>query len=165
MRSAVLLIVVTALVSCKLSPDKDEVNFSKAVSYRCGIFFSHIYEKDIKEEVYPDLGLLLANKTTVGLSAAQVRLLEKRARQCTHQCNLQKEAIYLKQKALQKHIKQNKIKGDLQRVSARLNEIANDKRAWLASHKKRYLSAIETLDPMALSQWLVIEQMVRPFSE
>ena len=118
---------------------------------------------EYEQEVYPDLGLMLANREVLIINDQTMKKIEQLARNCYQICSQEKEIIRQKQDALKLRLKKSGQKGDLTRVAAALNEIEILKKKWLHGHFQRYQQGIALLTPPELKDWIHIEQMVKPF--
>lgn len=160
-------ILIIFAYSCHLLYREIEPDLNENHPYRCGIYHSEIYaeKKDIEKEIYPDLGILLANAKTLQLSREKYQKITVMAKECHEICSLQKAQIHYKEMELKKLIVQYKTKNNLDLLSKKLNEIYKLKILWLKGHRKRYEKGVQLLNPEELKTWIYIESFLKPFPE
>ncbi len=158
--ASILLIYACNLVYREIEPvlrDSDP--------YRCGIFQSEL-PADVAEqtkEVYPDLGVVLANATTLQLSDGKRKQIESMAKECHTICSLQKMEIHRKEKQIKIDLAAGKFRNNLDLLSRELNELNKMKKDWLRGHRTRYDRGVALLNPEELKIWIYIESGMKPF--
>jgi len=150
------------LITCHRFEVK-EIQINNDYPLRCGYYTSYLFDNEVQEEHYPDLGVLLSQAKLLNLSNTEKIELEKSAIQCYEICELQKQKIRLKEEALRMYIKKNKIKNPLKYLSEQINDIQKDKKKWLEGHRKRYEKAIHKLPIYTLPTILRIEKNFNSF--
>lgn len=161
---AIFLVVCPALAvfaGCRLER-REDFDFSATQPLRCGIFKSYYFVRDIREEVYPDLGLVLANGSRLALSAGQRSQLAENARVCTEICEVAKDKLRLMQEEIKAKLALNEIKGDLRLLAKEVREFDAAKLAWLRDHADRYHRGLEILTEPQRAQWLQAENYLKP---
>ncbi len=159
---AVLLFVSAAalLVSCRFDR-REDFDFSPSQPLRCGIFKSYYFVRDIQEEVYPDLGLLLANASRLRLTKAQKEKIESAARHCTELCELQKDHLKQMQEEIKSALALNEIHGDLTLLAKEVQAFEKAKAEWLSGHAARYRAGLKLLTPLELHAWQTAERELK----
>ncbi len=137
---------------------REDFDFSVDQPLRCGIFQSYYFVRDVKEEVYPDLGLIVGNARALSLSATQAVSLREAARQCTELCIVKKDRLRLMQEAIKEKLALNEIKGDLRLLAKDVREFESAKREWLHEHRVRYHQGLQLLTEQQRAQWVFAEQ-------
>lgn len=164
LRSAIFLLWLPALAvltDCRLER-REDFDFSPAQPLRCGIFKSYYFVRDIREEVYPDLGLVLANGARLALTASQRSRLEGSARICTETCEVTKDKLRLMQEELKARLALNEIKGDLRLLAKEVRAFEAAKNAWLKEHAERYHRGLDILTEPQRAQWHQAEMYLKP---
>ncbi|GAB4438623.1 MAG: hypothetical protein OHK0011_21360 [Turneriella sp.] len=157
-----LLLVMLAQASCRLER-REEFDFSVDTPLRCGIFRSYYFVRDIHEEVYPDLGLVLANSGQLGLSASQQSRLTSLARECTELCEVKKDHLRLMQEDIKAKLALNEIKGNLALLAREVQAFERAKIEWLRQHAARYHAGISVLNESQQARWQQAESYLKPF--
>lgn len=159
------LLLITVGYSCHLVYREIKPDLNEKHPYRCGIYQSKIYaeKKDIEKEIYPDLGIMLANAEILQLSNQKKKKIHKMARECNEICILQKAQIRAQEIELKKLLALNKTKNNLDLLSKKLNKIYKMKIEWLKGHRERYEAGVKLLDPEELRSWIYIESQLKPF--
>lgn len=159
-----LLLWLVALLhaACRLER-REEFDFSVETPLRCGIFHSYYLVREIREEVYPDLGLVLANAARLGLSAAQQSRLTKLARECTERCEVKKDQLRLMQENIKAKLALNEIKGNLALLAREVQAFERAKADWLREHAARYHAGTSELTEAQQARWRQAESYLRPF--
>lgn len=155
------LLCVVALFACRLER-RDDFDFSPDTPLRCGIFRSYYFVREIQEEVYPDLGLVLANARFLHLSQSQMALLQDRARECTERCEVSKDRLRLMQEEIKAKLALNEIKGDLRLLAKEVRAFENAKAQWLAEHAARYHNGLGILTEAQRARWKQAESYLKP---
>lgn len=158
------LIAFSALVqpACRLER-REDFDFSADTPLRCGIFRSYFLVREVREEIYPDLGLLLANAPRLGLSGEQQSRLSAMARQCTELCEIKKDQLRLMQEDIKARLALNEIKGDLSLLARQVQAFERAKAEWLQAHAARYHMLSEVLNEAQRAQWQQAESYLKPF--
>jgi hypothetical protein len=149
------------LTGCRFER-REDFDFSVDQPLRCGIFQSYYFVRDIREEVYPDLGLVIANKRPLDLTAAQVDSISEAARHCTELCIVKKDQLRLMQEAIKEKLALNEIKGDLRLLAKDVKEFETAKREWLHDHQTRYREGLKLLTEQQRAQWVFAENKLAP---
>ncbi len=151
--------------ACNLVYREIEPVFRDSDPYRCGIFQSELPADvaDQTKEVYPDLGVMLANAATLQLGDGKRRQIESMARECHTICSLQKMEIQRKEKQIKIDLAAGKFRNNLDLLSRELNELNKMKTEWLKGHRTRYDRGVSLLDPEELKTWIYIESGLKPF--
>ncbi|MCX7633038.1 MAG: hypothetical protein N2Z22_06885 [Turneriella sp.] len=161
MRSAVAWFLVLSVMACRLDR-REEFDFSPEQPLRCGIFRSYYFVREVQEEVYPDLGLVLANARRLRLRADQIKVLTERARECTELCTVKKDQLRLMQEEIKQKLALNEIQGNLSLLAKEVRAFEAAKREWLNGHAQRYRRGLELLDAGQRAEWLVAENALKP---
>lgn len=140
------------LLACRLERREDFI-FSIDQPMRCGIFKSYFFVREVREEIYPDLGMVVANAEKLGVSGKDRESLADRARQCTELCEVKKDNLRLMQEEIKRKLALNEIRGDLSRVQRDVREFEDAKKFWLADHARRYRAALGTLNEAVRAKW------------
>ena len=159
-RSIFLVFILLSGSACRVLSGKNSLLINEKSAFRCGIFFDPHFENEKVEQVYPDLGLVLANADNIGLDDTTFDRLEGHAKNCYAICNFQKRIIYEKVNEA-KRLSINKK--SLQQVVPLLQEVDNMKLKWLKGHQERYTTGLKELNIFQLKDWLFLEQFVKPF--
>jgi hypothetical protein len=152
-----ILFLAVMLVACRLER-REDFDFSADQPLRCGIFRSHYFVREVKEEVFPDLGLVAANGQSLGLTALQANQLQDAARVCTEICTVKKDHLRLMQEAIKAKLALNEIKGDLRLLAKDVREFESAKREWLDEHRERYHKGLGLLNEPQRAKWAFAEQ-------
>lgn len=155
-----IALAVSLLYSCRFER-REDFDFSVDQPLRCGIFKSYYFVRNVSEEVYPDLGAVLANRTRLGLEAQQIENLEKHARQCTELCEVSKDRLRLMQEEIKAKLALNEIKGDLSLLAKEVREFEAAKAAWLATHAERYHAGLTVLSESQRARWATAESKLK----
>lgn len=164
LRDIIILFPVAILMAgtgCRLER-REDFDFSTDVPLRCGIFKSYYFVREVKEEVYPDLGLVYANRKRLALEPGQQSSLETAARACTELCEVKKDGLRVMQEAIKAKLKLNEIKGDLRLLAKEVREFEAAKAEWLAEHTARYHQGLEILSEGQRAQWVIAERFLKP---
>ena len=155
-----LLQVFLLQVHCRLER-REDFDFSADQPLRCGIFKSYYFVRQISEEVYPDLGLVLANRGRLALEPQRVEAVEKHARHCTELCEVRKDQLRLMQEAIKAKLALNEIKGDLRLLAKEVREFEAAKAEWLKEHAMRYRAGLTELTEGQRALWTPAESFLR----
>lgn len=158
----VLLLMVISLATCRLER-REDFDFSVDTPLRCGIFRSYYFVRDIREEVYPDLGLVLANSARLGLDSAQHARLSAQARECTELCEVKKDQLRLMQEDIKAKLALNEIQGNLSLLAREVQAFERAKAAWLREHEARYHAGTSILTEEQRARWKRAESYLKPF--
>lgn len=156
------LFCLIVLSGCRLER-RDDFDFSPDAPLRCGIFRSYYFVREVQEEVYPDLGLVLANTRSLQLSQSQVVRLENAARECVEICEVKKNHLRLMQEEIKAKLALNEIKGDLKLLAKDVRAFENSKAEWLQGHAARYHSGLNILTEAQRARWKQAESYLRAF--
>lgn len=148
--------------SCRLER-REDFDFSVDTPLRCGIFRSYYFVRDIREEVYPDLGLVLANSARLGLSSTQQSRLTTLARECTELCEVRKDHLRLMQEDIKAKLALNEIKGNLALLAREVQAFERAKAEWLRGHEARYHAGTSILTEAQHARWKQAESYLKPF--
>lgn len=162
LKPVIPVILLIAASTCRLER-RDDFDFSTDVPLRCGIFKSYYFVREVKEEVYPDLGLVYANRKRLALDTAQETRLESAARACTELCEVQKDHLRLMQEAIKAKLALNEIKGDLRLLAKEVREFEAAKAEWLMAHAARYHQGLGILSEGQRAQWAMAERFLKSF--
>lgn len=154
----VAFLIVSA--GCRLER-REDFDFSTDVPLRCGIFKSYYFVREVKEEVYPDLGLVYANRKRLALDTGQQGSLESAARACTELCEVKKDQLRLMQEAIKAKLALNEIKGDLRLLAKEVREFEAAKAEWLAEHAARYHQGLQILTEGQRAHWGTAERFLK----
>jgi hypothetical protein len=157
-----LLLAAFVLPVCRLER-REDFNFSADTPLRCGIFRSYYFVREIQEEVYPDLGLVLANSGRLGLSPTQHAQLSARARECTELCEVRKDQLRLMQEDIKAKLALNEIKGNLALLAREVQAFERAKAEWLREHQARYHAGISLLNEAQRARWRQAESYLKAF--
>lgn len=159
---AVFLFVSAAalLMNCRFDR-REDFDFSPSQPLRCGIFKSYYFVRDIQEEVYPDLGLVLANASRLRLTNIQKEKIENAARHCTELCELQKDHLKQMQEEIKAALALNEIHGDLTLLAKEVRAFEKAKGEWLRGHAARYRDGLKLLTPIESREWQTAEQQLK----
>lgn len=149
-------------VACRLER-REDFDFSADQPLRCGIFKSYYFVRQISEEVYPDLGLVLANRRRLALEAQQAEKIETHARHCTELCEVRKDQLRLMQEAIKAKLALNEIKGDLRLLAKEVREFESAKAEWLKEHQSRYQTGLLELTEGQRALWAPAEAFLKRF--
>jgi hypothetical protein len=158
-----ILLLLASLFACRLER-REDFDFSVDQPLRCGIFQSYYFVRDVKEEIYPDLGLVVANGQSLALSATQATDLKGAARVCTELCTVQKDQLRLMQEKIKAKLALNEIKGDLRLLAHDVRAFEAAKRDWLVAHRTRYHKGLELLSEPQRAKWALAEQRLTPWN-
>lgn len=158
--SKILLPVLLLQIGCRLER-REDFDFSADQPLRCGIFKSYYFVRQISEEVYPDLGLVLANRRRLALEPQRVEAVEKHARHCTELCEVRKDQLRLMQEAIKGKLALNEIKGDLRLLAKEVREFEAAKAEWLAEHAARYRAGLAELTEGQRALWVPAEAFLK----
>lgn len=153
--------ILFSALSCRLER-REDFDFSTDHPLRCGVFKSYYFVREVKEEVYPDLGLVVANRKRLALDESQHSSLQSSARACTELCEVKKDALRVMQEAIKAKLALNEIKGDLRLLAKEVREFEAAKAEWLAEHAARYHKGMEILSEGQRAQWVVAERFLKP---
>lgn len=148
-------------LGCRLER-REDFDFSADQPLRCGIFKSYYFVRQISEQVYPDLGLVLANRRRLALAPQQIEAVEKHARHCTELCELRKDELRLMQEAIKAKLALNEIKGDLRLLAKEVREFDAAKAVWLSEHAARYRAGLAELTEGQRALWAPAESFLKP---
>ncbi len=157
-----MLAVIFLVAACRLER-REDFDFSVDTPLRCGIFRSYYFVRDIQEEVYPDLGLVLANSARLGLSSAQQSRIATLARECTELCEVRKDKLRLMQQDIKAKLALNEIKGNLALLAREVQAFERAKAEWLREHEARYHLGTQVLTEMQQARWKQAESYLKPF--
>lgn len=157
--SLVFLIIASA-AACRLER-REDFDFSKDQPLRCGIFKSYYFVRQISEEVYPDLGLVLANRKRLVLEGSRAETVERHARHCTELCEVRKDQLRIMQEAIKAKLALNEIKGDLRLLAKEVNEFEAAKAEWLKEHAARYRAGLAELTEGQRALWSPAEAYLK----
>jgi hypothetical protein len=163
-RGLMVFIPVAILVAgagCRLER-REDFDFSTDVPLRCGIFKSYYFVREVKEEIYPDLGLVYINRKRLALEPAQQSRLEDAARSCTELCEVKKDQLRIMQETIKAKLALNEIKGDLRLLAKEVREFEAAKADWLAEHTARYHKGLEILTEAQRAHWVIAERFLKP---
>lgn len=155
-----LLPVLLLQTACRLER-REDFDFSVDQPLRCGIFKSYYFVRQISEEVYPDLGLVLANRRRLALEPQRAEALEKHARHCTELCEVRKDQLRLMQEAIKAKLALNEIKGDLRLLAKEVREFEAAKLEWLKEHAARYHAGLAELTEGQRALWAPAESYLK----
>jgi len=155
-------LILAFVVGCRFER-REDFDFSIDQPLRCGIFKSYYFVREVKEEIYPDLGLLYANRARLELSEDQSQAILTRARQCTELCEVEKDNLRLLQEAIKEKLALNEIKGDLHLLAKEVREFEAAKAQWLAAHRERYHQGVALLTEAQRARWVLGERSLKPF--
>lgn len=150
-----LLTVMTSLQlsSCTIENKAPITNTGIPNNFSCGTYVSKVYPRDPRTEIYPDLGMVLAEKN-LKLTSYQVEKLKKAAADCALRCQIRKDEINLLTQKLHLSLtKKEYLSGNLSRLAYHLNKIKQQKEKWLALHQARYTLGLELLDEKQTQIW------------
>lgn len=164
LRVFVGILIILAIADCRFV-SRPDVSFSPSLPWRCGIYRSHIYVRDIQEVIYPDLGLVVANSAGLGLTSSEVTSTRKLARECFEICELEKQHIRLKEEQLKEKLALNEIQGDLTKVAKEVNEIRVMEKLWLKGHSHRYHKGIKPLNIFRAKRIALLFSELKPFPQ
>ena len=138
-RRAIIIVAFVhfLLISCKLN-QKEEWNLDVKEPFRCGIYKSYYFVRDVQQKIYPDLGLLVANASKFRLSETQIISLRENARQCTEFCEIEKDQLRLMQEKIKEKLALNEVKGDLRKLAHDVAIYNTAFEQWLRAHAARY---------------------------
>ncbi|AFM13363.1 hypothetical protein [Turneriella parva] len=159
-----VVLLSLALSACRFDK-REDFDFSTDQPLRCGIFQSYYFVRETREEVYADLGLVAANRQSLGLTAAQGLALQNAARECTEICTVKKDRLRLMQESIKAKLALNEIKGDLRLLAKDVREFETAKRAWLQDHRTRYHKGLEILSEPQRAKWALAEQRLARWPE
>jgi hypothetical protein len=157
-----LVLAAFVLPVCRLER-REDFDFSVDTPMRCGIFRSYYFVREIQEEVYPDLGLVLANSARLGLSPTQDAQLSARARECAELCEVRKDHLRLMQEDIKAKLALNEIKGNLALLAREVQAFERAKAEWLREHEARYRAGINILTEEQQARWKKAEAYLKPF--
>lgn len=157
-----VVILLLSVLHCRFDK-REDFDFSADLPLRCGIFQSYYFVRETKEEVYPDLGLVAANRQSLNLTASQHVSLQNAARECTEICTVKKDQLRLMQEAIKAKLALNEIKGDLRLLAADVRNFEAAKRAWLTEHRARYHQGLGILNEPQKARWALAEQRLAPW--
>jgi hypothetical protein len=163
-RWGVLILLLHAALlqaACRLER-REDFDFSVDTPLRCGIFRSYYFVRDVQEEVYPDLGLLLGNAARLGLSASQQTRLTALARECTELCEVKKDRLRIMQEDIKAKLALNEIKGDLALLAREVQAFERAKAEWLREHAARYRAGLSVLNESQRARWQQAESYLKP---
>lgn len=155
------VLIAVAGLSCRLER-REDFDFSTDVPLRCGIFKSYYFVREVKEEVYPDLGLVYANRKRLALEDGEATRLHDAARHCTEICEVKKDQLRVMQEAIKAKLAMNEIKGDLRLLAKEVREFEAAKAAWLAEHTRRYREGLAVLTEGQRALWVPAERYLKP---
>lgn len=155
-----LLGALLLLTACRLER-REDFDFSPNQPLRCGIFKSYYFVRQVSEEVYPDLGLVLANSRRLALAPGQYEAVERHARNCTELCEVHKDQLRLMQEAIKAKLALNEIKGDLRLLAKEVREFESAKAEWLASHATRYRAGLLEITEGQRALWSPAESFLK----
>ena len=147
--------------ACRLER-REDFDFTPTQPMRCGIFRSYYFVRDVKEEIYPDLGMLLGNATRLNLTTEQKSALADRARECTELCEVRKDHLRLMQEEIKRRLALNEIKGNLKLLAKEVSEFETAKKDWLREHAVRYHGGLMQLNESQRAQWAAAEKSLKP---
>ncbi|MFO1472522.1 MAG: hypothetical protein U1F27_15980 [Turneriella sp.] len=157
-----LLPFLLSQVACRLER-REDFDFSADQPLRCGIFKSYYFVRQISEEVYPDLGLVLANRKRLALEPQRAAAVETHARHCTELCEVRKDQLRLMQEAIKAKLALNEIKGDLRLLAKEVREFEAAKAEWLKEHAARYRTGLLELTEPQRALWAPAESFLKRF--
>lgn len=160
--SVLLLLAALVQAACRLER-REDFDFSVDTPLRCGIFRSYYFVRDIREEVYPDLGLVLANSARLALDDSQKGRLTSLARQCTELCEVKKDHLRLMQEDIKAKLALNEIKGNLALLAREVQAFERAKSDWLREHAARYHAGVGVLTEGQQARWRQAESYLKPF--
>lgn len=129
---------------------------------RCGIFKSYYFVRDVREEIYPDLGLVFANAARLSMSDDQKKEMAARARVCTELCEVRKDNLRIMQEEIKRRLSLNEIKGNLNLLAKEVNEFEMAKKEWLKEHAARYHEGLMQLNEGQRALWVTAEKNLKP---
>jgi hypothetical protein len=159
--TAIPALIACWAVSCRLER-REDFDFSVDTPLRCGIFKSYYFVREVKEEIYPDLGLVYANRKRLALEAGEEGRLHEAARHCTEICEVKKDQLRVLQEAIKAKLATNEIKGDLRLLAKEVREFETAKAAWLAEHAGRYRAGLALLTEGQRALWAPAERYLKP---
>jgi hypothetical protein len=162
-RYASALIMLLAL-ACRFDR-REDFDFSVDQPLRCGIFKSYYFVRDVQQEIYPDLGMLLANEKKLGLSVSQSESIQTGARHCTELCEVRKDNLRLMQERIKEKLALNEIKGNLRLLAKEVREFEAAKAEWLAEHAARYHAGVANLTEPQRAIWAQAERLLKPLPD
>lgn len=160
LRFALPVVILIGAGACRIER-REDFDFSTDVPLRCGIFKSYYFVREVKEEIYPDLGLVLANRKRLALEPGTQSDLENAARHCTELCEVKKDELRVMQEAIKAKLKLNEIKGDLRLLAKEVREFEAAKAAWLAEHGARYHKGLALLSEGQRALWSPAENFLK----
>ncbi|MBV6494168.1 MAG: hypothetical protein LDLANPLL_02194 [Turneriella sp.] len=140
---------------------REDFNLSVDTPLRCGIFKSYYFVRDVKEEIYPDLALVLANANRLVLTLAQRQKLEGAARHCSDLCAIEKDDLRHMQEAIKAKLKLNEIHGDLSLLAKDVRAFEKAKSVWLTHHSERYYDGLKILTSGQRALWAPAEDFLK----
>lgn len=156
-------LILAFVVGCRFER-REDFDFSIDQPLRCGIFKSYYFVREVKEEIYPDLGLLYANRARLALSESQSQDILTRARHCTELCEVEKDNLRLMQEAIKEKLALNEIKGNLHLLAKEVREFEAAKAHWLSAHRERYHQGVALLTEAQRARWSAAESSLKSFS-
>jgi len=140
------------LLACSLER-RNDFNFTVDQPMRCGIFKSYFFVREVKEEIYPDLGMLIANAAKLNIEGNLQNRLIDAARGCTEECEVAKDNLRLIQEEIKRKLALNEIKGDLSKVASDVRRFETAKKNWLRDHSRRYNAGLAMLPEITRVRW------------
>jgi len=164
-KSIVIIVFMHCLlISCKLN-QKEEWNLDVKEPYRCGIYKSYYFVREVQQKVYPDLGLLIANAPKLRLTDSQLLALRENARQCAELCEIEKDQLRLMQEKIKEKLALNEVKGDLRKLAHDVSGYNTAFEHWLKGHTARYRTGKMGLAADAQPLIAQIESHLTPLPE
>lgn len=160
LKFTLLVLALAGAAACRIER-REDFDFSTDVPLRCGIFKSYYFVREVKEEIYPDLGLVLANRKRLALEPGTLAELENAARHCTELCEVKKDDLRLMQETIKAKLKLNEIKGDLRLLAKEVREFEAAKAVWLAEHSVRYHKGLALLSEGQRALWAPAENFLK----
>lgn len=130
--------------------------------YRCGRYQNRLFVREVLTEEYPDLGILLAYADLIGLSDAEKKAVEEKAKMCYSVCEVLLQEMYIMQDKIKDTIMRKEKQNILPDVSEELNQLEQKKKHWLKFHTRCYQEGLKLVNPKSLAEWQWIEDDYRP---
>ncbi|HRP69838.1 MAG TPA: hypothetical protein PLY93_09940 [Turneriella sp.] len=157
-RALTIFISLVVLVGAGCTFERrEDFNFSVDLPLRCGVFKSYYFVRDVREEIYPDLALVLANANRLALTDQQREKLISAARHCNELCAVEKDTLRHMQEDIKAKLKLNEIHGDLNLLAKDVRAFERAKSTWLNHHAKRYYQGLSVLRSGQRALWVPAE--------
>lgn len=153
--------ILALATGCRLER-REDFDFTPSQPMRCGIFKSYYFVRDVKEEIYPDLGIVLANANRLKMSTDQHADISGRARTCTELCEVRKDNLRIMQEEIKRKLALNEIRGNLNLLAKEVREFEAAKKEWLKEHAARYREGVSRLSEDQRALWVTAEKSLKP---